>query len=95
MQISSNGLCKSVFDNNQSIGKTYLISGTNKVPSSVITSHLWITLDANNTIQNVQSFNPTNWTFKPLSSETNEKLLKTLSSRREGFRKSHDAVIES
>ena len=39
-EIFSNGLCKSVFDNNQKIGKTYLISGTNKVPSSVITSHL-------------------------------------------------------
>ena len=39
-EIFSNGLCKSVFDNNQKIGKTYLISGTNKVLSSVITSHL-------------------------------------------------------
>ena len=45
-----NGLCKSVFDNNQKIGKTYLIPGTNKVPSSVMTSHLWITLDVNNTM---------------------------------------------
>ena len=30
-----------------------------KVPSSVITSHLWITPDANSIMQNVQSFNPT------------------------------------
>ena len=95
MQIFPNGLCKSVFDNNQKIGKMYLILGTNKVPSSVITSHLGITLDANNTIQNVQSFNPTNWMLKPLCSGTNKKLLKTLSSPGEGFRKSRDAVIES
>ena len=34
-----NDLCKAVFDNNQKIGKTYLVSETNKVPSSVMTSH--------------------------------------------------------
>ena len=38
-------LVKSVFDNNQKVGKTYLISETNIVPTSVITSYLWITLD--------------------------------------------------
>ena len=46
-------------------------------------------------MQNVQSFNPTNWMWEPLSTETNEKLLKALSSPGEGFRKSRDAVIES
>ena len=60
-----------------------------------MTSHLWITLDANNTMQNVQSFNQTNWIWEPLSSETNEKLLKALSSPGERFRKSRDAVLES
>ena len=60
-----------------------------------MTSHLWITLDADNTMQNVQSFNQTNWIWEPLSSETNEKLLKALSSPGERFRKSRDAVLES
>ena len=46
-------------------------------------------------MQNAQSFNPTNWMLKPLSSETNEKLLKSLSSPGEGFRKSCGALIES
>ena len=46
-------------------------------------------------MQNVQSFSPTNWMWKPLSSETNEKLLKAMSSPGEGFRKTCDAVIES
>ena len=58
-------------------------------------SHLWITLGANNTMQNVQSSSPTNWMWEPLSSERNEKLLKALSSPGERFRKSRDAVIES
>ena len=52
-------------------------------------------MDASNTMQNVQSFSPTNWMWKPLSSETNEKLLKAMSSPGEGFRKTCDAVIES
>ena len=30
------------FGNTQKIGKMYLISGANKAPSSVITSHLWM-----------------------------------------------------
>ena len=46
-------------------------------------------------MQNVQSFSPTNWMWEPLSTETNEKLLKALSSPGEGFRKSRYAVIES
>ena len=45
------GLVKCVFDNSQKIGKTHLISSTNKVPTSVITSQLWITFDKENSIQ--------------------------------------------
>ena len=43
----------------------------------------------------MQSYNPANWMWEPLSSATNEKLLKALSSPGKGFRKSRDTVIES
>lgn len=61
------GLVKSVFDNSQKVGKTYLISGTNTVPTSVITSHLWITLNQHSDIQNRQDLSPKNWILSPLS----------------------------
>ena len=54
--MSTPGLVKNVFDNNQMIGKTYKITGENKVPSIVITSHLWISLDTRSDIQENVAF---------------------------------------
>lgn len=73
------GLAKSVFDNSQKIGKTYLISGTNIVPTSVITSHLWIILDQQNNMQKTETLSPRNWMFKSLSNEQRLLLIETLS----------------
>ena len=58
------GLVKSVFDNSQKVGKTYLISETNVVPTSVITSHLWITLDKFNNLQENKRYQPGKWMWK-------------------------------
>ena len=44
------GLVKSIFDNNQKIGRTYAITGDNKVPSVVMTSHLSLVLDEKSTL---------------------------------------------
>ena len=46
-----NGLSKCVFDNSQKAGKTHLISATNEVPTTVITSQLWITFEKENEMQ--------------------------------------------
>ena len=43
------GLAKSVFDNNQKVGKTYVITGDNTVPTIFMTSHLHIIFDARST----------------------------------------------
>lgn len=45
IEFPNGNLVKCVFDNSQKIGKTYLISATNKVPTSVITSQMWVTFD--------------------------------------------------
>lgn len=58
------GLVKSVFDNSQKVGKTYLISETNIVPTSIITSHLLITLDKSNKLQENKRFQPGEWMWK-------------------------------
>ena len=55
------GLVKSVFDNNQKVGKTYLISERNIVPTSVITSHLYITLDSECQMEEDVNFEPDKW----------------------------------
>ena len=87
------GLCKAIFDNSQKIGKTYLISGDNVVPTSVITSHLWLTLDPNSTIQSNQMYKPTNWMWEMVNNETEHLLLKSLTSSGEGFRTTRDIFI--
>ena len=89
------GLCKAVFDNNQKLGKTYLISGNNIVPTSVMTSYLWVTLDPNCTMQEKLRCKPVNWMWEAIDKDIESKLLTALTSPGDGFRKTHDSFIES
>lgn len=89
------GLCKAIFDNNQKIGKTYLITGDNIVPTSVMTSHLWITLDPESTVQKNESFKPTNWMWNDVKQETENELLTILTTPGEAFRRSRNSFIKS
>ncbi|XP_060601916.1 uncharacterized protein LOC132755133 [Ruditapes philippinarum] len=57
------GLVRTVFDNEQVIGKTYRIKADSKVPTSIVTSHLYICIDPESTIQNDEKFAPSNWLF--------------------------------
>ena len=38
------GLARAVFGNNQKIGRSYVITGDNKVPTSTMNSQLWLIL---------------------------------------------------
>ena len=66
------GLVSSVFDNEQVIGKTHKVKSDNKVPSSVITSHIYISIDSKNKLQNDVKFAPTNWLFSDNTEEDKE-----------------------
>ena len=58
------GMVRSVFDNEQVIGKRHIIKTDNKVPLIVVISHMYITMDANNQIQCDKDFAPTTWLFE-------------------------------
>ena len=59
------GLAKSVFDNEQVVGKTPSVKAENKVPGSVITSHAYLSIDNGNNIQsNDVRLCPCVWFFK-------------------------------
>ena len=45
------GLAKSVFHNEQVIGKTRLVKSDNNVPISIITSHAYFSIDKTNNMQ--------------------------------------------
>ena len=88
------GLVKSVFDNSQKVGKTYLISGTNTIPTSVITSHLWITLDKGNDIQNDVKFSPSELMLgKTLTENQSKELLENLTKPSERFRETRNTFL--
>lgn len=87
------GVVKSVFDNSQKVGKTYLISGTNTVPTSVITSHLWITLEKDSNLQNDQKYRPEEWMWKDVDENVKIELKKSLTQSTENFRKTRDGFI--
>ena len=89
-----NGLVKSVFDNNQKIGKKYLISGTNTVPTSVITSNMWITLEEENEMPNDGNYSPKKWLLhKTLSQIQINDLIEKLTKPSNQFRLSRDAFL--
>jgi len=87
------GLVKSVFDNSQKVGKTYAITGTNIVPTSVITSHLWITLDKSSDLQEQLKYKPGEWMWKEIDQETSSKLIELLTKPRENFRNTRNSFI--
>ena len=86
------GIIKAVFDNNQKIGKTYLITGDNIVPSIVMTSNLWITFNPTSTLQNEEQFKNDfwMWTDKEINSD---ELINVLTEPGAYFRESKDELI--
>ena len=89
-----NGLAKSVFDNNQKVGKTYVITADNTVPTIVMTSHLHIIFDAHSEVQNDNTLKPEKWMWKN-QNNAKEKVKPSLHIPNEEFRKGRDEFIES
>ena len=88
------GLIKAVFDNNQKIGRTYAITGNNTVPSIVMTSHLWITFESGNEIQNRIDLKPDSWMWN-LNVDTEKNVLNMLTESGPDFRKSRDNLVKT
>ena len=86
-----NGLLKAIFDNNQKVGKTYLISETNTVPTSVITSNLWLILDPDSKIQENPDYMPRKW--KTINETIKEGLFKALTEPGKELRITRDLFI--
>ena len=89
-----NGLAKSVFDNNQKVGKTYVITADNTVPTIAMTSHLHIIFDAHSEVQNDNTLKPEKWMWKN-QNNAKEKVKPSLHIPNEEFRKGRDEFIES
>ena len=86
---------KAIFDNSQKVGKTYLISSTNIVPTSVITSHLWVVLDEQSEVQNKKELSPINWIYSPLSQAKKTALVNLLSKPSMEYRITRNRSIQS
>lgn len=88
------GLVRSVFDNEQVVGKTYRVKSDNKLPTSVITSHLYIVIDEQNMIQTEEKFAPCNWLFsKPTNAQTQAFLSMNNDAVNDTFRKSRNTLL--
>ena len=72
--LMSSGNMRCAFDNNQIIGKTYMIKGDNKVPTSIMTSTSFVKLDESK-IQEDSRLKPENWMWEELSDEQKEMLV--------------------
>lgn len=70
------GAVRCAYDNNQIIGKTHIITGTNKVPTSVMTSTSYVHL-SDSTIQNEYDMKPEHWMWEHLSDDQEAALFGT------------------
>ena len=86
------GLVKAAFDNSQKVGKTYVISETNIVPSSIITSHVWMILDSDNLMQEDVSYKLDKW-MRDCRDTLKEEAVGRLTNTGENFRSSRDNFI--
>ena len=89
------GLARSVFNNEQIIGKTRTVIFENKVPSSVITSHAYLSIDQQNHIKETNaSLAPKMWFFKNPSECQKESIVTVSKEEIDFFRTSRNAFIE-
>ena len=86
---------KCVFDNEQVIGKTRLIQAENKVPTSVITSHAYLQIDAESNDEKSIALCPRVWFFKPrIENNLKQLVLKSNDEEIAFFRKTRNIFIE-
>lgn len=88
------GIVRSVFDNEQVIGKTYKVQAENKVPMSIVTSHIYISIDKCNEIQRDETFAPSNWLFGKPSQIQKQEFLNESKETVEFFRHSRNMFIK-
>ena len=69
------GTVRCAYDNNQVIGKTYIITGDNKVPTSVMTSTSYVQTNQTSKIQEDAQLKPTSWMWKSETEDEKEALL--------------------
>ena len=63
--IAPDGDLGHAFDNNQKIGKTWHVEFDSKVKASVITTHIWLSLDKTGLLQSNEKLKPVQWCDKP------------------------------
>ena len=90
----TDGLAKSVFDNNEKVGKTYVITGDNTIPTIAMTSYLHIIFDSHSEVQNDITLKSEKCMWKN-QNDAKEKVKSSLHKPNEQFRKGPDEFIES
>ena len=71
-----------------------MISSTKTVPTSVITSQLWITLDEENKKQYATDLSPVQWIDKEFSTEQRKCVTEILTKPTEQFRSSRNKHLK-
>ena len=88
------GLVRVVFDNEQVIGKRYRVKANqSNVPSSVISSSIYLSIDESSEIQNIENLKPSYWMFDDFDDAKIEKLIKSFESHSGVFRQTRDVLI--
>ena len=86
------GLVKVIFDNNQKVGKTYIVTGDDKILTTAMTSSIWLTLEEEDRKQLEISYKPKNWMGKNVENKENALIsLMTIPSSK--FRESRDKFL--
>ena len=89
------GVVRYAFDNNQVVGKTYIIrGGDNNVPTSIITSSLYAELNKSN-LQDDNNLKPKHWMFSKPTPEQENEIVALSDKYNDFFRASRDERIRT
>ena len=90
------GAVKIVFDNEQVIGKRYTVkSSRNAVPRSVMTNHVYISIDVGNSMQCLSELKPCHWIFSQFTDMLLTNLLDFPNFHSTYFRKSLNRFMQT
>ena len=86
------GVCRIAFDNNQVVGKTYVVSGDNKVPTSVMCTTAYMHLESSD-LQANKNLKSDSWMWNKMTKEQTDNLLVFTDKYDDSFRQSRDNHI--
>ena len=89
------GVVRTVFDNEQVVGKRYHVKADQStIPSSVVSSSIYLSIDKTSDIQNNETLRPVHWMFQPVDEIWINKSINSFDEKNNTFRMTRNNLLK-